>query len=117
MYRAFLLHLGWSAGPLLRGTDVAAASELVEVLGEAKELLQECRAGFTLPSSAVVFAIHQGYAFLYFLADDSFDVPVHRFVEGQPSPRQVASSLSEFFQAEVDTVKRAKERLAQRGQA
>lgn len=104
MYRTFLRHLGWRQGVLLRGTDVAGASELPEYQADARQAISEWQPAVAIPANAIVIAVHQGYRVLYLLPDGS-DGPVFEVREGESAPRVVAGTFWEFIVEELGTVK------------
>src|SRR5437660_297312 len=65
IYRRFLARMGHSAGVFLSGTDFLFAS-LPELRQQAERLLEEANVSFRLAEADFVFAVHQGYQFLYF---------------------------------------------------
>ena len=79
-YRDFLRAMGHGAGAFLRGSDLWYR-DLVEINEAAAELVAEVE--LSLPPAAFVFAMHQGYQFLFFLAAGSDDPEVRRFAEGE----------------------------------
>jgi len=81
-YRAYLRIAGRQPPAALVGSDCTirhlpylrdAANQLLEQGGQAR-----------LPQNAFVFLMHQGYQFMYFVADgQSDDPPVHYYLEGE----------------------------------
>ena len=86
---------------MLRGTDVASPTDLLYFLGDARDLAADSETGFEIPPTAVVFAMHQGYAFVYFDDLAAFDPPVYQYVEEDAAPIRIAETLVEFFTAEL----------------
>ena len=73
-YRAFHLILGRDGGQDFIGSDCTVGS--VPALREpAAALLRSSGSEFRLPTSDVVFLMHQGYSFAYFVADGGQDDP------------------------------------------
>lgn len=95
-YRRFLSLMGRGAGQFLIGTDFLY-KDLPGLRKNAEILLHECKAKFSLFSKDFVFAVHQGYEFLFFSTGNSTDPPVFLFVEDDQEPKQVASSFSEWL--------------------
>lgn len=96
-YKDFLLTLGHGAGRFFKGTDIFY-KDLLNIQTWAKELLEEDRPSFQLSKDVFVFAIHQGYQFMYFhtkFKDD--DPPVFRYIEGTLQPRKIDNHFSEFL--------------------
>ena len=97
-YIEFLKMLGQGAGRFFLGTDIFYPS----VLGmncDAEELLRDCESGLVLPDEAFVFAMHQGYEFLFFRIDQGDDPLVYRFREGWKRFEPVSSIFSEYILA------------------
>jgi hypothetical protein len=108
VYRAYLLALGHDSGPFLRGSDVARPGEFAEFLADANELLQECATTFRLPAQAVVIALHQGYTFLYIIAQGGFDGPVYQFTEGEVHSAMTHASFEAFVRAELSLMQQGR---------
>ncbi len=77
------------------GTDMDFPN-LANLREWAKELLVESGIKFKLPNNAYVFAMHQGYQFMYFLCGDDDDPEVWYFHEGNKEPQIKWTSFSEF---------------------
>jgi hypothetical protein len=96
-YRSFLSSMGEGAGKFLVGTDWTLP-QLSGLRAKAEELLKECDLESTvLPATAFVFAMHQGYQFLFFDTVAGNDPPVFLFVEGEHEPQRVFNSFSEWL--------------------
>src|SRR5215472_16251878 len=89
-YKAFLLILGRDGGADFIGSDCTIRS--VPTLREgAEKLLRSRGCRFGLPEKAVVFLMHQGYFFIYFVADGTAeDPPIYAYREGDEVPSQKA---------------------------
>ena len=98
IYRQFLARMGRSAGAFLIGTDFLF-TVLPELRGQAELLLDEVNSPFRLAKADVVFAMHQGYQFLYFTTGEADDPPVWHFAEGDAEPRRVFAHFSEWLSA------------------
>jgi hypothetical protein len=97
-YKAFLLILGRDGGPDHVGSD-CTTDDLPRLRGWAEELLENCGSPFHLPTKAVVFLMHQGYAFTYFVADGrTDDPPVFSYLEGSLGPVQKAETFSAWLE-------------------
>ena len=96
-YKQFLLTMGHQAGALFRGTDIFYR-HLAGLRGMAEELLREDETSFELPDDAFVFAVHQGYQFMYFhtLSGTDDDPAIYHYEEGEGMPKKRWSSFSEF---------------------
>jgi hypothetical protein len=69
----------------------------------AEDLLAECQSPLILPNDAFVFAMHQRYRFLYFVARPGDDDPaVYSYLEGEPGSKLVATSFSEFLRDVIE---------------
>ena len=101
-YRAFLSAMGQGAGRFFRGTDMFFA-EIPKLRLFADELLDELGNPFQLPGSSFVFSVHQGYQFMYFIADDGIDdPPVYSFMEGDEGPTLRWDHFSGFLMSAID---------------
>jgi hypothetical protein len=101
-YRSFLRMMGIGAGDFLVGTDWTFRN-LVGLKAAAGRLLKRSRVEVApLSASTFVFAMHQGYQFLYFDATASADPPVFLFLEGEAAPRQVFGRFSKWLNECVD---------------
>ncbi|MBM7565956.1 SMI1/KNR4 family protein [Paenibacillus sacheonensis] len=100
-YRAYLSAAGHESGKLFRGTD-ASFSVLEELQPEARELLRENGDLFTLPETAFVFAMHQGWVIYYFELDKGDDPPVLCWSEGSGAAAETISpSYSAYLMDEI----------------
>lgn len=106
MYRTFLRRLGWRQGLLLRGSDVAGASELPDYQADARQAIGEWEPAVVIPDTAIVIAMHQGYRVMYLLPDGN-DGPVFEVREGEREPRVAAGTFWEFLLQELEIVKKA----------
>ncbi|MCE9573147.1 MAG: SMI1/KNR4 family protein [Deltaproteobacteria bacterium] len=95
-YRVFLEKMGCSAGRFLTGTDVRLDT-LRSLKPDAARLLRECAPSLVLTPTAFVFAVHQGYEFLFFECGPSGDPPVFLFTEGEQTFRRVAETFSAWL--------------------
>ncbi len=95
-YKAFLLILGRDGGSDFIGSD-CTTRHLPGLRESAEGLLRECGSPFALPDAAVVFLMHQGCYFCYFVADGMDDPPVFAYREGDASPGQKAESFSQWL--------------------
>lgn len=96
-YKAFLLLLGRDGGPDFKGSD-CTIRHLPALRKGAEELLRTSDSPFELPEKAVVFLMHQGYFFAYFVADlASADPPVFGYREYEPAPVRQAESFSAWL--------------------
>lgn len=108
-YRFFLAQAGRRAGQFFQGTDFLYP-ELLALREYAEDLLVETARHWTLQPQDFVFAMHQGYQFLFFTCDGAADPPVFSFLEGESGPRVVASSYSAWFLGAVeDEISNARE--------
>jgi hypothetical protein len=98
VYRQFLKQLGRSAGELLRGSEYAVSQPLRLHLREhAEDLLRRSAAPFALPASAFVFLMSQGYQFSFFNLDQGDDPSVYHYLEGDPAPKILDTTLSGYL--------------------
>jgi SMI1/KNR4 family protein SUKH-1 len=95
-YIAYLLIAGRQPPPNFVGSD-CTIGYLSHLRAGANELLAD-EGQPPLPDQAFVFLMHQGYTFLYFIADgNSNDPPIFYYFEGEPGPYQKYSSFSDFL--------------------
>jgi hypothetical protein len=102
-YRGFLEVMGRGAGAFFQGTDIYYQSLPIS-RDEVQEMMDEDEgaSGFKLPDNAFVFASHQGYSFLFLVAEEGVDdPPVWVYEEGEGEPREVADSFTKWFAAAV----------------
>lgn len=92
-YRGFLARMGKAAGQFLVGTDWKYP-EVLGLRGQAEGLLLECGAPVSLGAGDLVFAVHQGYQFLFMRSEVGSDPPVFLYDEGESEFREVADSFS-----------------------
>ena len=103
-YRAFLAKMGRSAGTFLQGTDFLFP-DLLTLKAQAQRLLRESKAPVGLDAADFVFAVHQGYTFVFFKCGTDDDPPVFVFEEGDTSFRPGAESFSAWLaQSAADEV-------------
>lgn len=95
-YRSFLAAMGRAAGTFLVGTDILY-SLLPTLRRQAERLLTECGGSLALDPADFVFAVHQGYEFLFFTCGASDDPPVFLYEEGEATFRRVAETFSSWF--------------------
>jgi len=102
-YQGFLQSMGRGAGDFFRGTDIFFQSLPITRDVVQKLIYQDEKArGFKLPDNVFVFASHQGYSFLYFVAEEDDDDPrVFVYTEDEGPPRQVAESFTQWFSQSV----------------
>lgn len=62
----------------------------------AEEFLVDSKYKYSLPATCFVFAMHQGYQFMYFLCDGSEDPEIWYYTEGDKEPCVKWNSFSEF---------------------
>lgn len=101
VFREYLREMGKSPGDLFCGSDLAGITEFEQFRAYALKLLAETDPTLTLPPEAVVFLLHQGYTFVYLLAAGGLDRPPMQWTENEREPRQVADSLVEMVDAEL----------------
>ncbi|AJQ96213.1 SMI1/KNR4 family protein [Gynuella sunshinyii] len=82
------------------GTDIDEPY-LNELNDWAKELLEDSGSEYILPENAFVFAMHQGYQFMYFICDGHDDPEVWYYIEDEPMPVVKWKSFSDFIHESV----------------
>ena len=94
-YRSFLAKMGKSAGDFLCGTDFLYPD--LPLRRYAEDLLSDSEEPLALEPDDFVFAMHQGYSFLFFRCGISDDPPVFLYDENKPSFERVAYSFSSWL--------------------
>ncbi|QDV30838.1 SMI1 / KNR4 family protein [Planctopirus ephydatiae] len=101
VYRSYLRIMGVTHGDLFCGSSVASINDYSDHRKFAEELINESDVKWQLDEKAVVFLEHQGYMFCYFIADGSFDSPIHQYFESDESAKQCSAGFAEMLDAEV----------------
>ncbi len=99
-YRAFLAVMGKGAGEFMRGTDMFH-EHLAGLRAAAESLGLKSRPPVELRPTDWVFAMHQGYQFLYFDASAGADPAVFHVMEGE-GPKPVAASFSDWLDGAIE---------------
>ena len=94
-YHYFLKVMGRGAGTFLEGTDWRYP-QLVRMQKEAERLVGQSTTSYRLPQDVFVFAMNQGYSFLFFEAGQD-DPPVFRFTEYDKEPMKVVPTFGEWL--------------------
>jgi hypothetical protein len=100
-YRRFLARMGRSAGAFLKGSDFLYPA-VTGLRSDAKAILEQTQAGWSLGPTDFVFLGHQGYVFLFFDTRMGDDAPVRRFMEDE-QPEEVSPSFSDWLTACVES--------------
>lgn len=97
-YKEYLRYCGKGAGAFTQGTDMLY-QDVFELYEDAVFLLEENDVDFTLPETAFVFMMHQGYFFTYFdLAEESDDPAVYYYREVvMDKPEKKHESFTDFI--------------------
>jgi SMI1 / KNR4 family (SUKH-1) len=96
-YRAMLLLMGREPDPSFTGTDLSMRW-LRDLQPAALELLEDNGRPFELPPRSFVFLSHQGYQFMYLVADGaSDDPPLYYYREGTAAPERRAERFSDWL--------------------
>ncbi|MCB1024491.1 MAG: SMI1/KNR4 family protein [Acidobacteria bacterium] len=96
-YKEFLVCMGRGAGRFLNSIDIYFES-IVGNQRAAAELLKEDKNGFVLSEMDFVFAMNQGYEFMYFdLKQDTEDPAVYYYIEGSKMPEKKFEKFSDFL--------------------
>jgi SMI1-KNR4 cell-wall len=112
VYKQFLKQLGRSAGELFRGSEYALSQKFCLHLKEhAEELLKRKEASFTLPQSAFVFLMSQGYQFTFFNLDEGDDPTVYHYLEGNLTPKVLDAKLSQYLLRCIEACEQREQRL------
>jgi hypothetical protein len=97
----YLKTFGVRSGDLLIGSDLARRGQFAQFRAEATRLY-----GKSLPTGALVFLLHQGYSFDYFIAAANDDPPVRRFDAGQNADKLIARSFTHYLEKDITFKKR-----------
>jgi hypothetical protein len=100
-YRQFLEQMGKSTGDFLAGTDYHFP-DLLQLRQQAERLLQENKAQVSLSREDFVFAMHQGYQFLFFETNISDDPAVFLYEEDEQKFKKVCDHFSEWLVTSVE---------------
>jgi len=100
-YRSFLAAMGRSAGTFFVGTDFLFP-DVLTLREQAERLLQECKAKIALGKTDFVFAVHQGYQFLFMKSGESDDPAVFLYEECEEDFRLAADRFSDWLLACVE---------------
>jgi hypothetical protein len=100
MYRTFLARMGRGAGDFFLGTEWKYP-ELKHLRSRAESLISATGTSYLLPQDAFVFAMHQGYALLFFYVTGD-DPPVWSYVEYDTHPTEVSPSFSSWLRDTVE---------------
>src|SRR5262245_6485897 len=101
VFREFLLRMGRRHGDLFCGSDLASLEQLEGFKVEARDLMSQAGVDAAVLDRAVVFLWHQGYEFVYFVADGGEDAPVWLYVEGESEPMVAADSFASLMDGEL----------------
>lgn len=115
VYRAFLREMAKSPGELYRGSELAGVHDFETFREDALVMLSDLDPPPTLSREAVVFLWHQGYTFVFLLADGGFDAPPLQWMEGRPEPHPVAPSFAAMVDAELRMMERGRAELRAQG--
>jgi len=97
-YREFLTQMGRGAGEFYVGTDILYPCIVRFNLTQAgRQLVAEDKAAIALADDAVVFAMHQGYQFLFMRESEGMDPPVYHYMEESGKFEKKADTLSGFL--------------------
>jgi hypothetical protein len=109
-YREFLRANGNEPDDMFRGSD-CGLRYLPNLRAWATNLLAESGASYSLPESAFVFFMHQGYQFLFFdVADAAPDPSVFYYCEGDLEPRCSNPTFSHWVREFVESVRTSSEK-------
>ncbi|WP_412742821.1 SMI1/KNR4 family protein [Krasilnikovia sp. MM14-A1004] len=99
-YVEFLRVMGRTAGPLLVGTD-AFYPDILGIKRDGLELLTDNSVSGFAPTSAIFFAMHQGYQVYWMPSSLSDDPPVYMYQEGDKGVTREWRSFTEFLRHEL----------------
>lgn len=105
VFRCYLQNFGKSHGTLFRGSDFSP-EEFAGYRKWAEELLGEKGKESFLTQNAFVFLVHQGYTFLFFYSEASFDLPIYQFVEGDDEPKIISKSFAKFLDSTLEEMEK-----------
>ena len=96
-YREFLIACGHGAGEFMMGTDWMIP-ELLGIQASARSLMQRNIPSLELPDNAFVFAMHQGYQFLFLHCGTEKDPAVFHFLQSDTAPFEVSPTFTSWLQ-------------------
>lgn len=98
-YRAFLELMGRGSGHLFLGSDaLVSENHQLRLRAAAERLLKRRDSTWSLPPSAFVFLMHQGYQFLFIRLDEGEDPPVYLVTEREPCPKKLSDNFSVYIE-------------------
>ncbi len=115
LFRTYLIRMGKHHGDLFVGSDIPTLDRLEEIRDYAQGLMLKSNVSEPLPPNAVVFLLHQGYTFCYFLAEGGFDSPVWNYLEGEARPTQRFASYGDLLLDEVGLMEEVNEKRLEQG--
>lgn len=96
IYVEFLKRMGRGAGQILAGTDVFYP-EVLGLTEAAEEMMRREESSHLFPEDSVVFAMHQGYQFMYFRCSEGDDPPVYYYMMGDLEVKCKYPSFSNYL--------------------
>jgi hypothetical protein len=117
LFRTYLMRMGKRHGDLFVGSDTPTLDRLEEIRDYAQGLMLKSNVSEPLPPSAIVFLLHQGYTFCYFLAEGGFDSPVWNYLEGEARPEQRFASYGDLLLDEVGLMEEVNGKRIEQGGA
>ena len=100
LFRTFLREIGSSTGLVFSGSD-CNPKDYVRFLESATDLILQSGVDLFMTDQSVVFLVHQGYTFLYFDSQTSYDTAILQYTEGESAPQQISSSFEELVDSEL----------------
>lgn len=101
LFKTYLSRMGWSAGEMLKGSDIRFGC-LHLLTAEGRE--EMAANGVRLPADVFVFFAHQGYDYMYFqVCGGTDDPPVWRWHIDWDGPRQVFPAFSGYLRWMFET--------------
>ena len=98
-YREFLKAMGRKAGHLFRGSDaLISETHRLRLRSAAERLLSRRKSNWSLPPSAFVFSMHQGYQFMFIRLDEGDDPPVYLVTDREPQPKRLSDQFTTFIE-------------------
>lgn len=102
VYRMFLQMMGRNAGQLFQGSDALISQRWsIRFRAFAQKIISEQGGSDSLPESAFVFLMHQGYVFLFFRLDEGENPPVYVVTDSEPEPKLLSENFTNFVERYV----------------
>lgn len=114
VFRAWLQGFGKQHGDLFLGSDLARLDQLEEFRGYVADDLEDA-GGPALPETAVVFLMHQGYAYNFLLPEDDAPETVYAYVEARAEWTRAGTDMLDLCRQQLDLMEGVHRKQHERG--